>query len=205
MIQTDQIRDIIEALKNDQVVAFPTETSYGLLANALKSETVERILKIKDRNPKDKLSILVKDENQAKELVFFNPQIEKIFQHFFQSSNKPALTIVCKAKKEIFGITKNKTIALRVSSSKRVREIFKSINFPLTATSANITGDPDLYSEAALVRIYKQRQDQPDVVFSGGEIEKRPPSTIVDLTGSEPKIIRQGQIKLEEINKVLAE
>lgn len=200
MNETKNISDVVGSLKNGFIVGFPTETSYGLLANAYSTEVTEKIFLIKGRSKEAPFSLLVKDIHMAEDLVQVNDPIRKIFKELYPSP----LTLVCKAKKEIPGVTKNGTIALRVSPKREVMHIFEHIDFPLTATSANLSGENDLYSDDDFRENYRSRKNAPDLLFLGGKLEQKKPTTIVDLTGEKIRILRQGDVTMQNINNAIA-
>ncbi len=200
MKETRDISEVVAALKEGAIVGFPTETSYGLLANALRSDVTEKIFHIKGRSKEASFSVLVRDDEMAEHLIFPSDQVRKIFKNIFPAP----LTLVCTAKKNIPGITKNGTIALRVSSKKEIIEIFKQVDFPLTATSANLSGENDLYSDDDFRENYRSRKNVPDLLFLGGKLERKKPTTIVDLTGKHARILRHGDITIQNINNAIA-
>ncbi|MBU1167201.1 threonylcarbamoyl-AMP synthase [Patescibacteria group bacterium] len=195
---TADLDEVVKALNDNQVVAFPTETSYGFLGNATKQVVIQKILDIKGRSFDNPLSVLVRDEEQAQKLVDFDSRTQGLFDHFLPGP----LTIIARTQKEIRGVSKNGTLALRISSKPEIDSIFKEIDFPLTATSANLSGKKDLYSHDEVVRTYKTRAFKPDLVYQGGEVEERKPSTIVDVSQQKMKLVRQGEIDFTEIQRI---
>lgn len=199
MLPTKNLNEVITSLKSGEIIAFPTETSYGLLGNVLIRDVIMKIYQIKGREKKLKLSLLAADLAMARRLVEWNEALEKIAKKYWPGP----LTIVAKAKIDLEGITHDKKIALRVSSKKGIQKLFQEIDFPLTATSANLSGEGDLYSSAEIMRVYKKRVFSPDLVYSGGKIPFKKPSTIVDLSSNKPKLIREGELKFSEILRAL--
>lgn len=195
MKETKSIKEVAEMLKLGKVIGFPTETSYGLFTNAKCLVCIDQIFRIKDRPKEKTLSVIVKDRQMAEIIAEIPSYVENIFNHFYPGP----LTLILNAKKEIPGITKDGSIALRISSQSEIQQLFESIDFPLTATSANISGQNDLYSEKEFRENYSTRSDKPDAFFLGGTLQRQKPTTIVDVRTDDPQIIRQGEVTIEDI------
>lgn len=194
---TSSLTECIAVIKKGGVVAFPTETSFGLLSNMYDQDAKERIFAIKKRMSSKTLSVLVKDYAMATEIIHTDKRIKNVFNSIYPAP----LTIVAKAKKPISYISKNNSIALRVSPKKEIQEMFKEIDFPLTATSANESGNKDLYTANEVYQTYHTAEKAPDLVYQQQEVEasKPKPSTIIDLTQDEIVVIRKGAFKIENI------
>lgn len=201
MIISTSLEKCIHNLQQGGVVAFPTETSYGLLCNIYNEEAKKRIYQIKKRPTSKTFSVLVKDLEMASGLIHINNRIKKVFNEIYPGP----LTIVAKAKKDISYISKNTSIALRVSSKREIQNMFNQLDFPLTATSANVSGNEDLYTASEVYQNYLDSENKPDIIFDDQEEKKRKasPSTIIDLTKNELVILRQGSLTLAEIEKAI--
>ncbi|MBU1119328.1 threonylcarbamoyl-AMP synthase [Patescibacteria group bacterium] len=195
------LSDVASVLKKGGVVAFPTETSYGLLCNAYNEKAIDAVYTIKGRGKESPLSLLIKDVKMAEELCEVDERTKKVFNEFYPGP----VTIILPAKKTIHGVTYKNTNAIRVSSKKEVKDLFEKITFPLSATSANVRGENDLYSDLEVVRTYKRRDNTPDALFLGGTLQKRKPSTIIDLSGESIQLTREGEIPFGHIKQTLDE
>jgi len=177
------LKKVVSFLKKEKVVLFPTDTLYGLLANAFSKKAIDKIYKIKKREPKKALPIFVKNIEMAKKLAEISPEQENLLKNFWPGK----ITVILKKKKnlKIYG-TKKESIALRVPKYPLLNEILKKINFPLSGTSANISGKkPKNFKEI----ISQFEKEKPDLVVFGGEIFGKP-SLILDLREEHPSILR---------------
>ncbi|MCJ7786718.1 L-threonylcarbamoyladenylate synthase [Patescibacteria group bacterium] len=185
------INKAIELIKKGEVIVCPTDTVYGLIADATNEKAVEKVFKIK-RRPKGKpIPIFVRDLKMAKRLVEINKEGEKILKKIWPGK----VTAVFKKKEKIkvFGASP-KTIGLRIPNHKLVNILLSKLNRPLTGTSANISGKPASTKIGEVTSQFKNQKFLPDLVLNGGNLKKSLPSTIIDLTKKKPKILRKGEI-----------
>lgn len=191
-LPTDEnLKKAIAVLKNSGIIAYPTETFYGLGANPLDESAVKRLFDIKGRDFDKPVSILVKDLN-ALSLVAeeIPPAAERLIKRFWPGP----LTIVFRAKKNIPLILTANTgrIGVRVSSSPIAKRLLGIIDMPLTATSANPSGEKSPVT-AEEVEIYFR--DKVDMILDGGKLQGKVGSTIIDATtGRDLECIREGDI-----------
>ncbi len=190
------LSEIIVALLAGKVLVFPTETSYGLGCDATNQEAVNKIFKIKGRSDDKPLLIVMPNVEVAKKYVVWNNTIEKLASAYWPG----ALTIVGQALPNsglASGvISKNNTVAVRVSKHDLVKFLSESLGKPLVATSANISGAGDVYSGSAAKIMFADKKNQPDIILDFGELEPRPPTTLVDASSDIMSIIRQGQVEI---------
>ncbi|MBI2037591.1 MAG: threonylcarbamoyl-AMP synthase [Candidatus Magasanikbacteria bacterium] len=205
---------IAVSLFEGKTIVFPTETSYGLGCDATNQEAVDKIFSIKDRADDKPLLIVVPSVEMAKKYLVWNNTIEKLAKAYWPG----ALTIIGKynappaplyrgestipPKKEggevlASGVvSKNNTVAVRVSKHDLVKFLSESLGKPLVATSANISGAGEVYSGRAAKIMFAEKEYQPDIILDYGELEHRPPTTLVDASSDTINIIRQGQVEI---------
>jgi L-threonylcarbamoyladenylate synthase len=186
-----------EILVNGGVVAYPTETFYGLGVDATNEKAVEKIFAVKGRDFKNPISLLIGHPDEIYHLVKNIPQsAQKLMAEFWPG----ALTIVFSASKKVSPLLTAGTgkIGLRVSSHPIALKITETINRPLTATSANLSGAPECSLATAVV---EQIGDKINAVVDGGKTPGGQTSTIIDVTCDPPVILREGAICKETIEK----
>jgi len=190
-----KIIELVEKLiREGKVLVCPTDTVYGLIADATNKKAVDKIFKIKKRPRNKPIPVFIKDLKTAQKLALINKNQEK----FFKKAWPGKITVVLKRKegKQIYGIDK-KTIALRVPNYKLVNILLKKLKCPLIGTSANISGKPasteikEVLKQFTLRRGSGQEKYQPDLVISAGNLPKSRPSLVIDLTKDPPKILRK--------------
>lgn len=198
-INEQELNKTVDILQNGGIVIFPTETVYGIGANAYNEESVKRIYEVKNRPDEKPLSILVSGIGEIEKYAIIENDIErKIINHFMPGP----LTIILKKKNGIFDYVSSgkNTIGIRIPDNKIILEILKKVNIPIVAPSANISGLP---SGIDLEDILKDFEGKVDVCINGGKAKLGESSTIVKVEDGKPVIIRQGKITLEDIENIL--
>ncbi len=185
-----KIEEIIKYLKDDKVIVAPTETAYGMLANALSFDAVKKVFEIKQRDVSKELSVFMKDLEMAKEYVEINSSVIELAKKYLPGP----LTLVLKINKSI-PYVKN-TLGIRISSYDLIKKIMEKADFLVTSTSANLAGEKTCYSVEDIKKQFENRENQPDLVIDGGNLAKGHISTVVDLTENKIKVLRQGDIKI---------
>ena len=177
----------MKAIKQGKVVVCPTDTVYGLLADATQKKAVERLFKIKKRPKGKAVPIFDKDIKTARKLAFIDKEQEKFLKKVWPG--KVTVVLKKKAKIKVFGAAA-KTIGLRIPNYKLVNTLLAELNRPLTGTSANISGKPASTKIQEVITQFTKRSIKPDLVIDAGNLKKSKPSTVIDLTKKKPKILR---------------
>lgn len=188
------LRKVIRAIKEGKVIVCPTDTVYGLVADATNKRAVRKVFLIKKRSLKKPIPIFVKDFEMAKNIA----KINKKQEGFLKRAWPGKVTVILRPKKKFSkGIGKpKKEIGLRIPNYKFVNQLLLIINHPLTGTSANISGKPASTKIKEIIKQFKNQPPtkfgggQPDLVIDVGNLPKSKSSTILDLTVSPPKILR---------------
>jgi L-threonylcarbamoyladenylate synthase len=179
----DYLRDL---LKEGKVLALPTDTVYGLVCDISNKKAVKRVFKIKGRDIRKPVSVFVRNIEMAKSLAEINKEQEE----FLKKAWPGKVTVVLRRKKgkKLFGVDKE-TIALRIPGHKLIKNLFKAIDFPLSGTSANLSGEGSAIEAKELLKQFKVKR--PDLIVDGGRLKERKPSAIFDLTRKPIRILRQ--------------
>lgn len=204
----------IKLIKKGKVLVFPTDTVYGLLANAKNERVVKRVFGIKKRPKGRPIPVFVRDLKMAKELAFISKKQESFLKEVWPGK----VTVVLKQREDCgfpkILLGKTQTIGLRIPNYKLVNNLLEKLNFPLTGTSANISGKPASTKIKEVINQFKNtsrdisccrskyKKVKPDLVLDAGNLKPSLPSTVIDLTKKSPKILRRGEISEKEILKV---
>lgn len=186
------IKETARLIKQGGVVIFPTDTVYGLLADAKNKKAVKKVFEIKKRKETKAIPVFVKDIKMAKSLA----KIDKEQECFLKKVWPGKITMILKAKKncglakELFG--DEKTLGLRKPNHKLVNELLEKINKPLTGTSANISGKPASTKIKKVLKQFQKQKAQPDLIIDRGNLPKSRVSTVIILTKDKIKILRKG-------------
>jgi len=191
------IKEAAFIIKQGGLVIYPTDTCYGLAANALNPKAVERVYKVKKRPYNKPLPIAVSDLEMAKKYAYFTPEAEKLAKELLPGP----LTIAVPKKPVIPDIVNPDRIAIRIPNNLIAILLIKEAGIPITATSANKTGDPPPYNINDAIN---SLVGDVDLVIDVGQLPKVQPSTIVDFVEKPcPLITRVGPISPSKILKTL--
>ena len=184
------IDKVAEVIKGGGVIIYPTDTLYGLGANPLDTEAMKKLYAIKGREMAKPIPFLIKDLQMLATLVEDIPPIgRQLMERYWPG----ALTLIFRAKKGLPPplCGEEGTIGLRISAHPIAQLIVGVVDAPLTSTSANPAGEGDLTDIQNIAQVFG---DQVDLIIDGGEVPGIG-STIVDLTTTPPKVVREGMIK----------
>jgi len=193
------IEEAGKLIRNGKLVAFPTETVYGLGANALSEDAVTKIFKAKGRPPKNPLIVHISKRNQLKGLVKKYPPIyDKLMDFFWPGPLTLVFEKTTKIPKNVTGGLN--TVAIRMPKNRVALELINASRVPIAAPSANLSGKP---SPTQADHVVKDLDGKIPLVLDGGMCDVGLESTVLDLTAKPPAILRPGKITLEQIRKVL--
>lgn len=202
----DDVNKAVEALKVGKLVAIPTETVYGLAANALSGDACSRIYKAKGRPSDNPLIVHISDISEAEKYAEVTDEARILAKKFWPGP----LTIILKKKDCVPHVVTAglDTVALRMPDKDITRQIIKKAGFPLAAPSANLSGKPSPTTAEHVFDDYNGRilEDGTEAVagiIDGGECEKGVESTIVLLAKDPPVLLRPGVITFEMLKEYL--
>jgi L-threonylcarbamoyladenylate synthase len=185
-------------MQQGQLVCFPTDTVYGIGAAASNEDAIRRLYAVKGRTPDKPLPLLIASPSDAGHYAEVTPVARSLIARFWPGP----LTIVMR-KVDGFrsaALARQSTVALRVPGHDVPREIAQMLGEPLTGTSANRSGSRPPLSAA---EVAFSLGDMVSLVLDGGRAEGGVESTVVDVTGAAPVIVREGVVAREELGKVL--
>lgn len=195
--RTETLAAALKALTRGQVIVFPTETFYGLGADALNPDAVERIVALKGRNPDSPIAVVVADQRMLPQVASAVPPLaQKLIDRFWPGP----LTLILQARVGLPAPLLNREgkIGVRVSSHPLAMRLTRELGRPLTATSANPSGkEPARTIQEA--RNYFARQIE--VFVDGGVLAGKTGSTVAEVIEGKLRIIREGEISAEELKK----
>lgn len=198
---SDAIREAVDVLNNGGIVVYPTDTLYGLGANALNAEAVEKVFAIKGRELSKPMPIIVKNLVWADELAHISPRNQTILKKAWPGK----FTAVLPKKNIVPNVVTSGTssIGIRIPDCVFTDKLLGKFGYPLTATSANVSGHEPTNSIDKIVEIFSKRAVRPDLVLDAGVLPKSDPSIIVDLTTRKPKVLRISPTSPDTLLKLL--
>lgn len=187
---------VISVLKNGGLIIYPTETVYGLGVDATSETALEKLWAFKGERGDKPVLVAVSSVAMAEKYVNFSELGKKVVQKFWPGAVAAVAVSKNLVAKKAQGNTN--TLGLRMPDSKIILRMIADFEKPITSTSANVSGAVTARSlKEFLETVPKEKRDLIDIFIDGGELPVRLPSTIVDTTGEEIKILRQGEVRVE--------
>ena len=200
-IDKNEIKKQSKLLSEGKTVIFPTETVYGLGANALDEDAVKKIYEAKGRPSDNPLIVHIYDKEEVYNLAEnINEKAKTIMDKFWPGP----ITIILNKKDIVPYRTSGglETVAIRMPSHLIAREIIKEAGVPIAAPSANISGRP---SPTKADHVYEEMNGRVSGIVLGGDCNFGLESTVLDVTTENPMILRPGSITKEDLEKVIGE
>lgn len=196
------IEEIVSVLKAGGLVVFPTETTYGLGADATNELAIKKLCRFKRRPAGKPFSIAVSDINMADRYVHINSSAQNIYKTFLPGP----ITVVSKGKHKLAkGVeSEDGTLGVRIPNYELVTNIIKKLNIPITATSANASYKKRPYNISDILdNISDSQKKLLDLLIDAGELPHNEPSTVVDTTNDDLVVLRQGKAIFGKGNEIL--
>lgn len=189
---------IFDYIKDNQVIAFPTETVYGLGVIYNSSQAFQHLIDTKHRRPDKPFTLMLGNKDDIEKYAIFSEKTKKIIDKFFPGE----LTILVKPKNDLYSwVTLNsKYIGIRVPNSKDVCDMINTLGQPMLVSSCNISDEPVCEN---FEEVYNKFNDKIAIIIEG-EVISKTPSTIV-ICDEELTLVREGKISFSELKKVWEE
>jgi len=196
---TETAFQAVEALNGGQVLAFPTDTVYGLGCRADQPQAVKKIYRLKGRSFSKPLILFIKN---SRDLSQITRQIPDYTQKLINAYWPGPLTLVFHASDQVkkWGLDKNGTIGVRIPKNKGLQAILDGLDRPLATTSANVSGATESWNIQQVMESFKPPVD---LILDGGPLPRCRPSTVLDLSRENPVILRRGDIVRQELVDLL--
>ena len=199
---TDALREAVKVLKEGGTVVYPTDTIYGIGCNATDFKAVETVYRIKDRPLEKPMSVIARNMQWVKELAFVPPKLEPILEQLWPG----AITVILPKRDVIPSIVTagGDTVGIRIPDYELTDKLMAKFGYPLISTSANMAGnDIEAWKSEAVIEDFKPRMWQPDLMLDVGNLPLSQPSTIIDFSGIQPKVVRIGPVKPKQLEVIL--
>ncbi len=188
--EQEKIEFARDILKNSGTVVYPTDTIYGLGVNIYDKNAIEKVFHIKKRSFNKPLSVCVSQIDDINRIAYLN----KIQKDTISEILPGPFTIILRKKEYISTLLTagGDKIGVRIPNNKICNELTKL--FPITTTSANLSGRKP---PGSVNEVIEQLDDSVNLILDAGKSENESPSTVIDLTGNHPKILRKSVYKLK--------
>jgi L-threonylcarbamoyladenylate synthase len=192
------INSCVHALRHGRIVAYPTDTSYGLAVDATNISAIKKLYKVKGRNFNKPVHIIPPNIGSAKKIVGWGRMAEKLAKRFWPGP----LTFVLRLKAKGLGYrmlsAESGWLGIRMPKNQIALDLAKYLGEPITATSANRSGKPDSYSAADILSQFKKIKFKPDVIINAGKLRERKPSTVIRIDKNQIILLRKGPVSVKE-------
>ena len=178
----------MDILEKGGLIIYPTETLYGIGADATSDKAVKKVIAVKKRSASKYIIIAVSDMKMARRYAVITRRAEILANTFMPGP----LTLVVETK------TNRRKIRFRIPDNKFVISVIRKLGKPITTTSANISGGDNLYKIKDIIKVFDGKVD---LIIDAGNIPRRKPSTVFDTTTME--VVREGHISKKQIDAAL--
>ena len=178
-----------EVLAGGGMIIYPTETVYGIGADATSDKAVKKVIAVKKRSPSKHIIIAVSDLRMARKYAIITKKVEILAKAFMPGP----LTLILESKEPTRNAARRR-IRFRMPDNKFVLSLIRKFGKPITTTSANISGGENLYKRKDIIKTFDGKVD---LIIDAGNIPKRRPSTVFDTI--EMKVVREGSISEKQI------
>ena len=194
-LNLNKIRDVASAITDGQIVAFPTDTIYGMGCDVFNEEAVKELYKIKGRPTNKPVNVLISSVDQVYDLA------KNIKPLFFTLADKfwpGALTIIVEKNSTVNDTVTSgqSTVGIRFPDNLIVQELINITHTPLATTSANLSEEPSATKAKEVLNYFNGKIPY---IIDGGKVNIGQSSTIVDISSKPPRIVRQGAIPFAEL------
>lgn len=196
VVLENQMNEICDVIQKGGIVAFPTETVYGVGIHFDDEEALDRLMEAKNRDYSKAITLMVADKKDISQYAYISPQAQKMIDQFMPGM----ITLIFKKKESVRdSMTNGKlTIGIRIPDSEFVLSLLKKVG-PMLVTSANLSQHPNTTSTQ---EVLNQLEGRIDLVVDG-KTSDNIASTVVDVSQDEIKILRAGKITKEQIEEAI--
>ena len=197
IIPASEIQTALKILQSGGIVAFPTDTVYGLGSLAFDNTAIESMYTAKDRPIEKAIPILIGDLSDLDQVAVDIPDMALRFATRFWPG--PLTCVIPKKQTLPSAVSATPTVAVRIPDHPDARTLLRAAG-PMAVTSANISGGA---SPSTAQEVYDQLKGRIPLILDGGKTQGGIPSTLVDCTGEKPVVLREGPISLSELMAAL--
>jgi L-threonylcarbamoyladenylate synthase len=193
----------ITTLRSGGLIVFPSDTVYGLLADAQNPKAIDKLLAFKERRPGQAISVFVAGKDMAKDYIILNQNAENVINNLLPGP----FTVIAESKHQTDPRleAENGTLGIRIPDFALILELVGRFGRPTTATSANLSGKPSVYNVSALLKTLSPKKEQIlDLIVDAGELPKNKPSTVIDTTTGQLKTLRIGDLLPQTPNSLVS-
>lgn len=197
------IKVVVAQLKEGALIIAPSDTVYGLLADARNEAAIKKLTSFKNRPPGKPISVFVSDMQMLKDYA----RLSNLNQHLLEELLPGPFTVILPSYGKVSPLleSEKKTLGLRYPNYPFILKLVSEFDSPLTATSANLSGSPPHHKLSALLsELSPSKRALIDLVIDAGDLPKNKPSTIIDLTSEKIKLLRKGDLEVHNSRTLIS-
>lgn len=187
-------KDAKMIVKSDGVIAFPTETVYGLGIKYDSFLAYQKLFELKNRAANKQLTLMLYDKKDIDKYAIIDDKSQRVIDYFMPGP----LTVVLPKKKDVKMIGNDDNIGIRIPDNQQTLDLLKEIGVAMYVTSANISNQADCLSYEQVKKLFENRVD----LIIDGEVKNKKASTVISLVNNKVELLRDGPISIEEIEGV---
>ncbi len=194
-LNLNKIREVANAISDGHIVAFPTDTLYGMGCDVFNEEAVRTLYEIKGRPTNKPINVLISSVDQVYDVA---KNIKPLFFNLAEKFWPGALTLVVEKNTQVSNVVTSglASVGVRFPDNKIVQELINITHTPLATTSANIAEEPSATKAKEVLEYFNGKIPY---IIDGGTVEIGQASTIVDISSKPPKVVRHGAIPYAEL------
>ncbi|MDD3679862.1 MAG: L-threonylcarbamoyladenylate synthase [Candidatus Shapirobacteria bacterium] len=190
--QVEIVDKAVKIIKRGGLIIYPTETCYGAGVDATNQKAVDRLWQYKQERGNKPVLVAIANQTMAQKYGQLTPLAKKVFNQYLPGP--VSIIVVSRGLVDSRVESSSGTLGIRMPNHSLVLDLVKKLNRPLTSTSANVSNTPNPYS---IINVLSQADTSLiDLIIDQGPISPNPPSTLVDTTGKELQVLRQGQVRI---------
>jgi L-threonylcarbamoyladenylate synthase len=200
VLDPEVLREVAAVIHRGGVVAYPTDTLYGLAADPWNEDAISRVFAIKGRDAVQAIPLIAADREQVEaKLGALSPLAARLAGEFWPGPLTLVVPALPSVPRALLGA--GDTVAVRVPDHPVATALARAVGHPITSTSANPSGQPATDDAATVLAIMGDRLDG---VLDAGRTPGGPPSTLVDTCGAEPRLLRPGAVSWDRVVQFLS-
>jgi L-threonylcarbamoyladenylate synthase len=191
IISDSNIEEAVEIILSGGVIAHATETCYGFACDLSNDDAVKKLFSIKERPEGMPVSALFASAEEVKKFVEWNEVADELAEKHLPG---PLTIVLPIGPRTADRDPRSETMGVRVSSHPIASRLAELAGIPISTTSANLHGEPEIYSGKEVFEKFENKEFKPDLILDSGIIPESAPSTVVRVSNGEVEILRQGSI-----------
>ncbi len=202
-VDLDAIKEAVRVLNYGGIVVYPTDTAYGLAVDATNLTAIKNLFELKGRKSNKPVHVVFPSFSDLNKTVKLNPVAKKLITKYFPGPLTLVLPLKAKTKNWKVLSSDSGFIGFRLPDHPVVKALMQEFKKPITTTSANRSGRGNPYTIPVVKKQFSKSKHKPDLYLNAGKLKKTKPSTVIRFVDSKIEVLREGPIKITQIQKAI--